>query len=238
MSQTINVSDQQVAIYNALVPPEGPRSVTVPLDFALSPRFTVDFTLAYMRKVISMVQSVWVDNSLNTAQLVFTVEGTGEVLKVPPGSQGSFPIISAIRGKITVATTTAIATKAIFLNVPLPQSVWATAGENFLYRDGALEVIGPVSTPVAGNTEIVNGGTVVTVFPANSIEQVGLITNPAGASESLFVDVVNNADTLSPGAFGTTFEVPAGRTFRAPPSTIAVTANAITSGHTFVAVSV
>lgn len=89
-------------------------------------------------------------------------------------------------------------------------------------------------TPVVGAaTAVATGGTAVTVFPFVTTE--GNITNPGTATESLFVDIVNTAQTSAPGTAGTNLELLAGQTYAVPPTAHAVSVNAITSGHTFTA---
>lgn len=243
MSQTINPFNQQTGIYNALVPPEGPKSVNIPLDFSENAAFLIDFTLAYMKTSLSVVQTLWIDNFANDEPVLVSVDNTGQTIEVPASSQGSFPVIAAIRPKITVASAGTALVKTLWLNVPLPGVVWYASGATTVtlggvgIRDNSLEVLPPLATAAAGAATVVTtGGTAVTVFPASTIIQQGLITNPFDATESLFVDIVNAPGTTAPGTNGTTFELTAGATFVVPPITNLVRANAATSGHVFTAV--
>lgn len=75
---------------------------------------------------------------------------------------------------------------------------------------------------------VTTGGTAVNaIIAANG----GIITNPANASESLWVDPINAAGTAAPGTNGTTFEVPPGQSFSCFPGNTSV--NAVSSNHTF-----
>ena len=93
-------------------------------------------------------------------------------------------------------------------------------------------------TPAAGSSfSIVTGGTAQTAFAANAIVTQGLIVNPKNATESLFIDLVNPAQNVQGGGTnGTSIELSPGQSFSCPPSTIAVSVNAATTGHTFIAV--
>ena len=93
------------------------------------------------------------------------------------------------------------------------------------------------TTPVAGTFSITTGGTAVNAFAANAVVSGGFIRNPYNATESLFVDIVNAAQNVQGGGTnGTSVELLAGDTFYVLPSTKAVSVNAATSGHVFVAV--
>lgn len=227
MSGTISVTMQQSAIYNAMIPPEGPRSVSMALDFAASDQYDVDFTLAYAQKTISVVQTVWVDNSSNPQPVLFSVAGTGQKFTAPPYAQGSFPVIAAIRPKIAVSSVNSAATVTLlWLNVPLPSSQWYPAGNSS---------VTPATAQTAASDTIAAGGTAQTVFAAGSIVTQGIVINPSTATETLYVDFVHAAADTAPGPNGTTFELLPGQKCNVPPLTGAVSVNAATTGHAFTA---
>lgn len=220
--QTINVLTQQTGIFNSLVPPEGPKAISQSLDFTTASSFLIDFTQAYAQGVISVVQTIWCDNSENSESITFSVAGTNQNITFPPFSQGSLPCISAVRTKLTATSATTTATvDCQFLNVPLPIGVW--------------DARAVVATGSAGNaTEITTGGTAAVAFVGGTVQNGAVITNPIEATESLFVDPVNPAGVAAPGAHGTTFELAAGQSFRVPAQYANdVSVNAASSGHTF-----
>lgn len=94
--------------------------------------------------------------------------------------------------------------------------------------------VAPAVTPVPGLvSQVTTGGTAVTVF--NGGINGGIITNPATATEFLFVNAVTNAATT---ASGTTFGLAPGQSWTAVPGqTTPTTVNAVSSGHAFSAVS-
>ena len=240
---TVTPSNQQTAIYNALVPKEGPRTILTPLDFTASASILIDFTQAYENTSFSVVQSVWVDNFANASPVVFTVASTGQTIEVPANAQGVFPVIAAIRPKITITSAGNVIVPCLWLTVPLPVGVWYKAGATGggpvtiigPLRSGAVETVPPIATPTGGGaTSSVTGGTAVTVFAAGSIINGAVITNPAAATEPLGVSI--SAAAAGTTASGATFLLAPGQSFTCPPSTIAVTANALTAGHAFSAV--
>lgn len=101
--------------------------------------------------------------------------------------------------------------------------------------------IPPSITPTVGsNTVITTGGTSLLVFPAGCYG--GYITNPLFSTdqdlvtaEALFIDPTGECGLAG---YGTTIRLEPGQTWivPAPKSTLAVWANAATSGHRFTAV--
>lgn len=235
--QTISVATQQTAVFNSLVPPEGPKAVTIPLDFSTATSFEIDFTQAYAQGVISVVQTLWCDNSGNADDVIFTVAGSNQTIVVPAATQGSFPVISAIRTKINVVSSATGIVKCIFLNVPLPIGTWSPDGSQVTIVGQPIEVTvtaGTTTAAAGASFSIVTGGTAQTAFTAASIVNGGIITNPWGATESLFVDPVNAAQVTAPGTNGTTTELKAGQSFTLPGGlTNAVSVNANTAAHAF-----
>jgi hypothetical protein len=225
----------QINVLNAVVPPEGPKALPLVLDFTSVASILVDLTITTAQGKISTVQMIWADNSTNAALLTIAVSpGTQQTIKVPPGAQGWFPVMATNRPKLTFSTTAGAGQiTVILLNVPVAQGQWFPSGSN--ERNVAL-------APLA--TSITNGGTAVAVFAEVSGASVvpsdgAVIVNPWSASESLFVDIVNNAGTVAPGSNGTTVELKAGASFPVPANFKGtVTANAVTSGHTFSAYGV
>ena len=111
----------------------------------------------------------------------------------------------------------------------MPACVWDTDSDQ-----GGGSGIGPAAFAIA------TGSDAVDVWPTGGTPSDGaIIVNPFGASESLFVDIVNAAQTTAPGTNGTTVELLAGGTFTVPPGfSGTVSANAVTTGHTFTAYGV
>jgi hypothetical protein len=255
MSNTVSIGNQQTTIYNSLMPKEGPKSVNLALDFTEQTEITVDFTLATMQTVISVVQSLWCDNSQSANEIDFTVENTGQVIRVPAGSMATLPVIAASKPKILVTSASGLIIPVLFLNVPLPSGVWSlsnTAGgpilaevintplpvivENF---NNPQQVSGLVTTQTlegrpsaATSTVIAAGGAAQTLFAANAITNTGIVQNPLSATEPLYIDGVGAANVTGTG---TTFAIQPGQSFTCYPSSNAWTVNAATTGHAFAA---
>lgn len=198
-------------------------------------------------------QAMMVDNTANATDLTITELSYGWTRVVQAGTLRVFQY-PAVDNQVFIFSTTGNASVIVsvfdwpafpdesFLTAnvtgqdvtivgPLPLPVEDTVAE------GYLASIAGQGTAVAGAaTSVATGGTPVTVF-TNLHKGGAYITNPNAATESLFVDEVNPAGTTAPGTHGTTIELVAGQTQVFPANVGSVTANAVTSGHAFTAVS-
>lgn len=218
----------QTTVLNALVPPEGPKSVAVPMDFTTTDTVLVDFTVTTSQAKISTVQMIYVDNFGNPARLDIAVSGTSQIIRCPAGRQGWFPVVATNRPKFTCTTTPGVTVTVLFLNVPVAQGNWNPDENDYVKASNPLTFT------------VTTGGTPVTVWQTTATTQVptdgAVIINPKAATESLFVDIVNAPGTTAPGTNGTTVELAAGDAFTVPPNFDGtVYANAATNGHTFTA---
>lgn len=109
------------------------------------------------------------------------------------------------------------------------------AGTNAI---GTVIAKNPIGTPTAGLAHaVVTANTAVTVFSSGTIVNGAYITNPVSATTPLFVNPVTTATVPATGTTdGTTIELAPGQTFTTGPTIVAITANAATAGHSFVAV--
>ena len=222
----------QTNILNAVVPPEGPKSAAVVLDFTSTDTVIVDFTITTAQGKISTIQMLWVDNSLNDAPLTVTVQGTSQNIDIPAGAQGWFPVVATNRPKFVCTTPPGPVITSLWLNVPVAQGYWFPNGN------------GATGSVASLNFSVTTGGTAVDAYatvPGVSMVPSGgaVIKNPDAATEPLFVDIVNPAQLAEPGTLGTTVELAAGQSFVVPPNFMGnVSVNATTSGHAFVAYGV
>lgn len=197
-------------------------------------------------------QAMQVDNTGNATDLIITEQTYGWTRTVPAGGLQTFqyPAVE-FQNFFFTSSGNIQAIISIFDWPAFPDDAGSVGAASVVTISGTVDVAvtgQPISVtgtvdvastpgvPVAGlATEIVTGGTPVAVF-VNTTHDGAFITNPNAASESIFVDAVNNADTIAPGVNGTTIELVAGQSQEFPALTGTVTANAVTNGHTFTAV--
>lgn len=221
-----NVSGQNIySTINATIPTEGPKAIPQTLDFTLANTIVVDFTLAMSQGKITAIQTLWLDNSANEQPVQITVEGTAQVITFPAGAQGTIPIIAANRPKFTCVSLGNAALQSVWLNVPMPAALWFPA-------QGAAQIASKAAV-----TSITAGGTAQNVWTPGSVPSGGaVIINPVGASESLFVDIVQAATDVSPAVNGTSVELTAGSDFIIPAGFQGnVSVNAASTAHAFIA---
>jgi hypothetical protein len=233
--------NEQISIGNALVPPEGPVVMPALLDFSTAGAVLVDFTLAQMQKRITAIQTVVVRNFQNPNALSIIVDGTGQIIDVPALSDAVLPVLAARLPKFKCVTVSGPQIQTLWLNVPLPSVIVYASGGQSVTVTGTVEVAGSVQTsPVLATASagfahsIATGGTAQNAFLG--ITTGAFITNPTNATESLFVDMVNAAGVVAPGANGTTVELVPGQSQAFPALVTSISVNAVTTGHAFTAV--
>jgi hypothetical protein len=245
MVTSLNPNNGYVATqaFNQLVPAEGPKFVTQIVPFLSSGpgAYGIDFTQMVKQGFIALIQSVWVDNTGNASELTISPENTAFVLRVPAATQGWFAVPGVQNPKFIVYSAgTDADVPLMFFNVPVPPQFWPQGSGT-----GPIEVTGTVdiaNQPIAVETQaslqtvvnaqattIATGGVSQACFLAGG-QQNGVITNPASATESLFVAVGTAATTT---AAGRTFELQPGQSFSFGAVNAAVNVNAATTGHVF-----
>lgn len=113
-----------------LAPREMPKFLSVNVPFTASIT-EVDFDLGKIAQdaVFTTVQSVWIDNALNSNPLTLTmIGGSGQIIRCPSYSQGVFPVIASGVQKFRAASgAVAITIPLILVNIPQPYAVWSVS---------------------------------------------------------------------------------------------------------------
>lgn len=78
---------------NTQKPTQGPCAVNVALDFTAVDNVSGDLALEQSSGTLEYVQSIFIDNSLNTKSLSITFSGLGYKITVKAGQQGLFPVV-------------------------------------------------------------------------------------------------------------------------------------------------
>lgn len=114
-----------VAISNAVIPPEGPKAMAVLADFSASASFDINLLLTQSQQFMTAVQAVFIDNADNGSPVTIKSSVINQRLICPPNSQGYFPLMVAKNGTLSVSSSGAVKVAFIFLNVPVPAAVWS-----------------------------------------------------------------------------------------------------------------
>jgi hypothetical protein len=110
-----------------LPPCEGYRAAPFLLDFNVGADYLIDFTQPQQNKQFTTIQTVYVDNSLNTSDLVIAVEGTQQRQVVPKNTCGYFVLVAPTPTKVRLSSSGAFVIPVQFLNYYIPPTVWAVA---------------------------------------------------------------------------------------------------------------
>ena len=222
----------QAATFNALLPKEGPLAVPVELDFTTNSSILVDFTYQMAQGRISAIQAIVVRNWNNPQVLTIQVQGTNQLLDVPPYADAVLQVLSTNRAKFVISSTGGVVVPAWFVNVPMnPVIIYSPNGGAPVIITGTINVVTPPVAPIAPlATSVAIGGTAVTAF-TNTTAPVRIL-NPQGATEPLFVNIESAAATAETGS---TIQLQPGQGITFPPLTGNVSVNAATSGHVFTA---
>lgn len=166
-------------IFNALIPREGPRMVPFTISFPDLPEFEIDLTITVQQKRISVIQTVFIDTSACDQPVRLSVFGTLETIHAAPGSQGYYPLLVPDTPKFTISSSSSEPCILIFLNVPVPASVWnsgTTAAASQVIIQGPLAGAAPATgdEPVlitqAGGVTTWTSHSAATANPAASTE--------------------------------------------------------------------
>lgn len=133
-------------IFNTQIPSDGPKALTVLVDFTQQQPIQIDLTLPAIDGKIPFVQAVFIDNSQNPNPIVLTVEVTQQRIQVPSGQQGWYAIAA---GRPPVFSVTCVggstSTLFVFSSVPIPTSQWqagSLAGQIYLTKPAILTPLG------------------------------------------------------------------------------------------------
>lgn len=112
-------------VSNAMVPSEGPKIIPLLLDFTGgTTNQLVDLVSDNSLGIISIIQGVFIDNSLSNAKTIVTIPGSQQVISCPPGWQGFFPLFTPMPPKMSVQNAGGVSLKIVLYNMPMPASAW------------------------------------------------------------------------------------------------------------------
>jgi hypothetical protein len=111
-------------------PKGGGKVIPIPLTLSLDDIATLSLQTTQALNQFNLVQTIYVDNSKSTAGiLTITFDETEQSIKVEPGEQGYFNVLSANPIQITfVASGGSIRATVILMNYPVPSSQWGLNG--------------------------------------------------------------------------------------------------------------
>lgn len=183
--QPVQVGYSSVGIYNGPIPREGPKDIPISLDFSIQNTYQIDFTLIQQRGLISELQAVYIDNSLNASSVSLIVNGSNQKIVSAANSQGFYPILAPNPPKFTSQSIGGVAVQMHFLNIPITCLTWNTQNSTFNFTGS-----GYLNTSDVALDALIAGGT----LPVSPKKQ--------GQNDTLVPDFVG--DDLFTGSTATT----------------------------------
>lgn len=112
---------EKFQVVNGHSPAHGSRALFAPFDFAGVTSIGFNFYQELTDGNMDFVQSMFIDNSLNTAEFQIIFDGTRHKIVAQPYSQGIYPVICA-QGKLTGVASSGggVRVPVYFHNVPQP----------------------------------------------------------------------------------------------------------------------
>lgn len=149
-----------IPVPNMRVPIQGAQSLPLILDFTNATALQGDLQASFQSGVFDFAQSIFIDNSENTAavSLVFPGAGPkGQTITAQPFSQGYYPISPAVGdGRFTAATAGGIQIPVTFYNVPMPYFTWGP-GTNSVVVPTLANLAFPPLALILGDNQLVAG---------------------------------------------------------------------------------
>lgn len=238
-----------IAVNNGKAPAEGRLCIPYTIDFTAQQSATIDLTnIQQMQQRISFVQTVFVDNSLNSQPVTLTMANTNQKLQVPANSQGYLPMALSLQNSIIVQTTGGIVLPLQLFNFGIAPCVWSAlspisggTGGTLPVSDAILESTvsgGAINTQVTGNISptgasgtITVGGTAQVLLAANASRKYLRFQNTSSAV--LWLN--DNGGTAGANA-GDSIEIAVGQMYETYPGTAsskAISVFGATTGQQF-----
>jgi hypothetical protein len=126
----LNPSNLQTLILeNQTKPAEGPKALVQRLDFSSITGYQLDLLNVEETGQISMIQTIFVDNSTQSTTLTITFAGSNQTIHAEPNTQGYYPVLCPNPANITFSNsgTSAVPVPVFLINVPIAGVVWAAA---------------------------------------------------------------------------------------------------------------
>lgn len=105
---------------------EGPRILPIlNIDFSLNPIYSLDYSNQMRVGRMSMIQTVYVDNSQNDAQVTVTLT-TGQRITAKGRTQGFYSALAQEPFRVAFESDGGALVSFIFMNFPIQPAQWLT----------------------------------------------------------------------------------------------------------------
>jgi hypothetical protein len=119
------VALSSIGVFGAVVPGEGPRAVPVNFNFANAATFTLNYSNQQNLGLISMVQTVFVDNSNSDVAVLLTFGGVNQTIIAKGRTQGYYAVCASNPFYLSITSPGSNSTvTVILLNFPVTSAQW------------------------------------------------------------------------------------------------------------------
>jgi hypothetical protein len=122
-----NIAYFSASVFNAQMPKEGYKAAPFTLDFSAATSYAINLYDMMAAQQMSLVQGIFCDNSVNSAQVSIAMQTLGYPIVVPTIAQGYFPLLVAKNDVLTFTSSGGIAVRFVLYNMPLPAMTWKVA---------------------------------------------------------------------------------------------------------------
>lgn len=125
--KTLSPSRGQYKTFNFEVPCEGAKTLPLSLDLATFAEVDIDLSQLVDNAQMSMVQTLFIDNSANAAALLVIVDpnGVNQSIVANPNTQGYYPILLPNPALLQFLSQGGVVVRVQLINVPIAGVVWA-----------------------------------------------------------------------------------------------------------------
>lgn len=135
---TDSLNPRIFSVMNGLMPKEGPVGVRVEFDWNLNAQYAFNLLYLTTQKALTNVQSIWIDNFDNTAEMILSGSALGQRIVIPPQSGGYLPLLVPTPPEISASSVSTAKSSIICLNIPMPAHIFSRSGVVFTFAGGAL----------------------------------------------------------------------------------------------------
>src|SRR5215475_6194048 len=176
---------QGFPVSNGYAPAGGPRALPITFDFSITSPQAIDLVQEIEANIINMVQSIYVDNSLNANTLTIIFDQTNQKIVVPATAQGLWPVITPKDAPRLVLSTTpagGLLVNIILLNVPMPLTAWGPQSVAVTINNPTYTQTPTVTNAINRGGTIAVGGTSQVLAGANAVRKRLTVENPSTAA--------------------------------------------------------
>lgn len=220
-------------VSNGYAPKEGPKALPIDLDFSTEPQVALNLQTEAEADIFQTIQSIYIDNTSNTNELILTVSVTGQIITCAAGGSGTWPIIAlrdvGFKGSFTTTPQAGLVVNVILLNVPMASAQFGAVTVNA----NIIPIAPGVITDFSSTITVANTSQIA--IPANANRKGFIIGNPINSTpENLFINFTTPAST---SAFNS-IEITPGNSYELLGPAIptdAINIVALTASHAFIA---